>query len=354
MKKVKVLLLLIVVCSCSDYKHGNKLLEIDRNSFSDAIKLTGEKIITDKVFAPFSFHVLRDSILFVENKEAYPFYLGIYNLITGEKITEFAKRGRGPFEFLSAGFTSYAYNYNNSNNILIRDIVQHKISEYNFDSVIYMMGPYKPKLVKLPFYVEYFSRYDSSRYVCYNSYFLDSKRFNDVKKIFFYNINEGSPFELNCKYWTANVSGGYISISPDKSRIIVSHLHEDKIEVYDKNLELLKIIIGPDFIKPEYSLEYGDQVSFKPGKRYRGYKTSCHTDNSLYMIYLGLNGTDSKESYYNKPVEVFQFDWNGGLGNRYILDRYLFRLSISSDEKYLYGTSYDSIGEPELVRYSLK
>lgn len=354
MKKITVILLLSLICCCCNRKFDEKQLEINRNDFPVSIKLTGgEEIYLDSTLIPLTLNVLRDTIVLAENRGAYPFYFSMYNIRTGKKIIEFARRGRGPNEFLSGKCNSNNYNCSNLNHIYIYDGVRKRVSEYNIDSLIQKQEQYEPKQIDVPDCVFYFSKLDSNHYVCFNSYFLNDKKFkNNVEKIFIYDLSEEKPDKFDWKYFTLNVSKGYVLIAPDNDRIIVPHHYEDKIDIYNKNLVLLKTLVGPDMIIPEYRLRGDNHISFKIRTRYRGYYPCCYTNNSIYLIYLGLNGIDNNIDY-RKPVEVFKLDWNGNLIKRYVLDRYIFRISVSSDEKYLYGASLNSIGEPILVRYTI-
>jgi hypothetical protein len=308
----------------------------------------------DSILTPFCFHVLRDSLVLVENAAPDPFYLGIYNLETQKKIAEFGRRGKGPGEMLSARFVSNASNFSDLKEISIFDVVKKRALEYNIDSLIQLQDTYEPRHVDFPDGVFHYSKLDSTNYVCYNSYYLRDRKFhNDVERLFVFNSGSGKPKEFDWDFFTLNVSKGYVLISPQDDRILVPHFYEDKLDVYDKNLNLLKTIAGPDKIELQYRLQYGNHVSFAKNKKsFMGYFPCCHTNKYVYLIYRGLNG-DRWDDNYTIPVEVFKLDWNGNLISRYQLDRYIYRISVSRDEKYLYGSTHNSIGENSLVKYTI-
>jgi hypothetical protein len=353
MKKLIIVLLMCSFYSCSNNELDNKQIEINRENFPDCIRLVGQNILLDSIIAPYGFYVLRDSLLLVENKLADPFYMKLYNLNTQIEIAKFSRRGRGPHEVLSADFASNIYNYSNSNEILIYDVIKKRVSEFNLDSLLHNNENYSPNQTDFPHYVFNFSKLNDSCFICFNSFYINDKNINNkVKEVFRYETNIEESLEPTDKYFTANVTGGYVLIAPNNDRIIVPHFFEDKISIYNKNLEIIKTLTGPDMIVPQYRLKGKKHVSFIPKKRYRGYYPCCHTNNSVYIIYVGLNGINSNIEF-RSPVEVFKFDWDGNPLKRYILDRYIYNISISSDEKNMYGTYLDSVSEPKLVSYKI-
>lgn len=359
MKNLIVIIIVLLLYSCtsknrsSNNDNNTKQIELSRLDFPDSTKLIGQNIKFDSLISPYSFYVLRDSLLLVEYMDANPFYMELFNLNTQNRIAGLMRRGKGPYEALSASFTSNIYNYSNSNEIWTYDIVMKRVSGFNIDSLLHNKESYFPKQIDLPRYSLEFSKMNDSCFICFNSYYINDRKFNNkVDEIFRYKPSNEESVELTGKYFTFNVTGGYVLIAPQDDRILIPHFYEDRISIYNKELELIKILTGPDMIEPQYRLKGENHVSFIPRKEYRGYYPSCHTNNSIYIIYVGLNGIDSAINF-RRPVEVFKFDWDGNPVKRYIMDRYIYDISISSDEKVLYGTYYDSVGEPKLVSYIL-
>ncbi len=359
MKKVLLIILLTsLFYGCFIHNDDKKLVEIkkiDRVDFPDSVKVKGEEFLQFSNKFPISFTVLRDTLVLTNNRPD-SFYFSIYNIQTAEKIIDFARRGKGPNEFLAGKLIPGASNFSNLENIYVIDIVRDRGAEYNLDSLLLKPQIYNPNLFDLSDGVFQFSKLDSSRYICYNSYYFQNKKYtNNTTELLLYNVNEEQNNSVKWKYFTLNVSQGLILISPVNNKIIVPHLFEDKINIYSKNLELIKTLIGPDMFNPEYRLRPelgGNHISFKRGKSYLTYRSACHTNNSVYMVYVGRNYLNTID-IFSKPSEIFKFNWDGKLIKRYILDKYVYRISVSSDEKYLYGTAYNSDKTPILVRYKL-
>jgi len=75
-------------------------------------------------------------------------------------------------------------------------------------------------------------------------------------------------------------------------------------------------------------------------------------------IYEGVNGVVvdwNSPPVFPRKVEVFKFDFDGNLLKDYLLDRYVYTLSIDGKEEYMYCTARNSYDEePYLIRYKLK
>ena len=299
------------------------------------------------------FNLICDSLIIAENSKAYPYYFGIYNLKTKDLLVEFAMRGKGPGEFLSAKYLSNTYDYTNKEYFHIVDVVSQKVSIFNLDSLLNFKDDYRPSQFKLPDGMINFSPLINGSYVFYNSFYLDNEKYsNHNDKIFLFDIRSEKLHIENFKYFTPNVSSAYVLVSRDRDRIFIAERHRDVIDIYDKELQHIKTLKGPDFFDPQVFLRFSNHISFKPGTKDGGYYPCYSTKDFVYLIYRGPKDLHNPEIEY-PPVEVFKFDWEGNPIDRYVLDRFIYTISVSSDEKEIYGTSYNSIGDPVLVRFSL-
>ncbi len=299
------------------------------------------------------FNLICDSLIIAENSKAYPYYFGIYNLKTKDLLVEFAMRGKGPGEFLSAKYLSNTYDYTNKEYFHIVDVVSQKVSIFNLDSLLNFKDDYSPSQFKLPDGMMNFSPLTNGSYVFYNSFFLDNKQYsNQNDQIFLFDIRSEKLHIENFKYFTPNVSSAYVLVSRDRDRIFIADGHKDVIDIYNKELQHIQTIKGPDFFDPQVFLRFSNQISFMPGTEDGGYYPCYSTKDFVYLIYRGPKDLHNPEIEW-PPVEVFKFDWNGNPIDRYVLDRFIYTISVSSDEKEIYGTSYNSIGDPVLVRFSL-
>ncbi len=160
---------------------------------------------------------------------------------------------------------------------------------------------------------------------------------------------------LRPKYFASNVSNGTFLISPDKQSIWLVDSYSDEISVYNSNFSLIKRYKGPGKLSPKYEIRPDSAVYFRDGKYYRSFYPSFASKNFIYLLHIGVDGIDLNFAKVERPVSVLKIDWRGNLVSRYTIKDYLYNISISSDEKYLYGTTVKSFGDSaRLIRYMLK
>jgi hypothetical protein len=352
-KRLWFFLSVVAIWSCSEKEKPAGYF--DRNDFKDSTALSGEVID----FAPLNdaafYDVVRDSLLFICTFKGDPYYIEVYNLNTHQKLAQIAPRGNGPGEFLGCYFR---YDTNLDDYFSLYDVVAKRAAVYSIDSVLARGMKYIPRQVQLPDGTLNIATLASDTLLGYNFYhFNNGEIVNKADCLLKIAVNDDSASKINCRgegdLFTANVSWAGIFPSPETDQIWVADYYKDKIDIYDRNLKLIKSMVGPDLIEPEYTIKNDIHVSFKK-KLYQGYYDGFYAKNSIYLLYHGLNGIPGNESY-RKIEEVFQISWKGELLHRYKLDRYVYSITLSQDEKYLYGTSDDNPTQmPQLVRYKLK
>lgn len=353
---MKYLIIPIFFCliffSCEEGEK-NRVIEISRVDFADSLSVSGQVVKFDSILNPFFFHILRDTILLVENKTPAPFYFSAYNLNSKKKILDFAERGRGPDEFLSAHFMANDYT-NISKYILIRDVVKKSVSKYDLDALVNSKGTCKPvQHFEFPYFMEFFSKWNDDTYICYNPFFIDNKKYtNNNERLFLYDVISKLPNTIDHNYFTSNVSGGEVLSNYSNENVIVANRYQDHIYIYDKNLEIQQIINGPDGIVPQYRVE--DKVLlFKKGGYQEAYISSFQTKNYIFLVYAKGQNAKFWEPKTLEPVEVFKLNWEGKLIKRYSLDWYIYSISITSDDENIYGTGLNDDGEIKLVHFNL-
>lgn len=356
-KKVFIGIINILIFSSACTEKSTKAPEkFNRQDFMQHSALKGKQIQFDVLADnPGEYYIAQDSLLFVEKRKANPYYIEIYNLHKQTLIQEIARRGKGPNEFLSASYRNKrAYN----DTFFIDDVVKSEFSFYSIDSIL-AGNPNPLKRVKVPRYTHDCDIFNKDTLVCFNHYYFKSKQFNnDVKPLFFIklaNADNEAKKGLIGNYYTPNVNSSYVFSSPVNDKIFLFHRHTDKLRIFNKKLELERILQGPDKLEPQYTVRNSassNHVSFKEGF-YSSYYDIRITKSAIYALYsLEIKGQIS-----NKTSEVFKFDWDGNLIHRYELDKIIFNISLDSDGKYLYSTGYENVktySKPHLIRYTLK
>jgi len=355
--KLILILILLFELSCSNKKNNsNNIIEYDITDFTSFSSLEGEIIDFYDPLDPVFYYIVRDSLLFIKKKSASPYYIDVYNYKTKKHLWGFASKGNGPYEYLNVSlkYSSITHDY-----IILHDINKQIAGIYNLDSLLLIRSNYKPQIIQLPRHTTEIAILDSLYILGYNNYSLSSKQYNNKVPCLFrieiknQNITGIESFNYDSLYFTANVTGGQILVSPDANIIWVIHKFNNKIDIYDKNLHHINSLIGPHNIEPKYILrEDGKHVSFK--ETYLTFLNCFTNNNEIYIIYLGAFDLPINESYI-KPVHILKYSWSGELLDCYYLDRYLYNISIDSHNKYIYGTSVSkSYNEyPLLIKYEL-
>ena len=264
---------------------------------------------------------------------------------------KFAKRGRGPNEYLSA-FISYKTYLDES--FILFDIHSNRASLYSIDSLLLLGENYTPKSIKIPHFTgNDIAQLDSTNFLVFNKYFVNNKKFsNKIEKCLFeFNIYEDIDYKRisdSYKYFTHNVTDGFIAVSPSYDKVWVFYQKENRIEIFNKLLQPFKTLIGPDNFEPEYYIrDVGrNQVSLKSG--IRTYWRCFYNHNYIYVIYIGEHGKKKE-----RPNEIFKFSWNGDLIQRYQLDRNLYTIYVDPKEEFIIGTEYIPKHYPKLLRFNL-
>ena len=355
-----------IICSCILLSGCNNISSIDdscsktsfsRNDFAQTHSLKSpQKIEIKEALNPYYCYLVQDSLVLLSNRDNVQEYkAGLYSLNSGKLIKEFGHKGNGPKEFIDL---SLDVRRNDSDIFYIEDVIQNKYWICSIDSLMNNKEfqikefTYSRDAIRLcPM---------DNKYIGYNFWYTKEDKYsNNVPKLKEYTMVSGPKGRIATghEYFVANVTGGYVFTNPTSKDIWVADFFEGKIDIYNDSLEHVQSLVGPDKFNHQYKLIEKDgfkYVYFAKGTSYRGYLCYTLTQNHIYLVYEGTNGTPHRSESL-KSVEIFKLDWNGNLLCNYQLDRYAFAISVDSNEQYLYAcclNSYD--GETEFVKYTLK
>jgi hypothetical protein len=308
---------------------------------------------------PAVFYIIYDSLVVVQNQPYSKELLNIYSLHNPDKPLYSILEGRGPGELLSCICWVES---NESPNIYLQDIDTRIFYNINIDSIItnhkitwQEKFEYSPDIHPL----SNICLLGTNNFIGYNYWYCDNPHYdNKVSAISLFEKGDSfnEPQMSNMSYFVAPISGAELFVNSHAKQIWAFDLHRDRIGIYDQSLNLIKVVKGPDNLKPKYKQYDAPGLSmpfigFDNDREYKGYGGFCYTDKHIYAIYYGDANFDNKNM---KPVEVFKFDFDGNLICDYKLDKTLIKISVDSKEEYLYGTERSSIDkEASFVRYKL-
>ncbi|MCR8667554.1 TolB-like 6-bladed beta-propeller domain-containing protein [Aestuariibaculum sp. M13] len=356
MKQTSLMFFLFILSiSCNKKTASNERDIFSRADFNEIDSLTSETVKFNKSLNPSSFNVVKDTIILsVDLKASNKCFIELFGIQSKKLLAKVAFKGRGPGEFLSCRVI-----YNNAEDaFIVHDYISHKFAEYAIDSIL-QNNKYFPKQIKLPTEVESLSKIDDGKFIVYNDMYIDNNKItNNVDEISLIDLSKDNTSSIvtgNEKFFPPNVNGAYVLVSPKKDKIFVVDHHDDNINIYNNQLNLIKSLKGPDQFQIEYQIIDNRRLSFKKDEYYRSYYPSYYTKDYIYLLYVGANRISSNIKKLDaKPVELFKLDWNGNLLHCYQLDKFLINISLDSNEQYLYGTVWHSDGKsPDLVKYKL-
>lgn len=342
-----IIYIIFISFSCSEDGKNIGSTFFTRADFRDSVHVVLDTIsVSDSILNPVAFYVVRDSLLLVRNSQHSSFLVEIHNLKTKELITKTGPWGRGPLEVLG-GFVYYR---SDGSLFIIHDMVSRRFQVYNIDSLLKYKSAYEPIIQNTPPEAVDIALFDNDRFVYYDWRYIETRKFsNGVNEIAIEHFDSNAKYQVKSfKYFVANLNGGKLYVSPDFSRIAVFSIYDDKINIYNHQLELLKTIKGPDNYVPEYNSQRNSSNTFKLkdfNKNWLGYGSGFSNNQYIYSVYK----VSGKTRNY---TEVFKFDWNGEPIKRYIINYSINTISINNG--YIYATGYKTQrSEPKLVRFAL-
>jgi len=337
--------------------HNNNFFSLEKSVKTNAKSLPIDTIgFFEELIYARDFWTYQDSILIIRNrKQTDGYFLELYNLKREKIVSKLFRLGNGPEEMLSAKIEI------NGNMLTANDYVKNQVAFLNIDSIL-QHPEYKATIVRHYTQSPTVVQYKENQLLIENPYyFRDDKLGIDNKAPRFIIADKKIPHVENkkYKYYTRNVSvDGCVITNYQRNRIIYAESHIPKIEIYDTDLNLIKLIEGPDVLPPDYRIVNDfdqNEVLFKKGYIPYTYLSYCTDKNFFYLTYMGdyldVGQNKNMEDY---PMWVFKFDWEGCFIDSYYIGRYVSSISISSDGDHLYATAISEEKNPFLIKLPIK
>lgn len=341
---------------CSESSKSHELIvNFDYSKLRKDTILIAERIDFTAPLNPSNFFVINDSLVFVLSwTNDLPFSVEVYNYKTGTFITSFAKRGKGPNEYLGC-----MLQYKSHQKIFtLIDVIKKTVSICHIDSALLHGENYKPIQIKVPNFIGNDVEVLNEQFIIFhNSYYMHNNIFNQgVEMLMKFDIlnNDHQTMENDSrfKYFTWNVSSSKMAINPSRDKIFAFCQYDNLIKTFDIELNPLITYMGPNAFKPEYIIENNRDVKF--ANISDTYLRCFYNEKHIYFIYNGYFNNDRSVSEL-LPNEVHKFTWEGEFIERYKLDSYLCTIYVNKEEDEIIGTTYDGSYSkyPGLVKYKL-
>lgn len=275
---------------------------------------------------------------------------------TGNKLLEIYRFGDNcplysaiDYGGLEGQFLS-AIPYIQGDSLILHDIIKNLVAFVDLKSAL-QDSTYQPTVKEMNILTNFMIPYKNG--VLYLSPYWTSDnrvRYNDKGEKFLLSGPDLTPAWEDGKYLTTNITAGCIVSNEEKDRILFFDAIDDLAEVYDYSLNLLKIITGPDDIRPEFMFPNDEHpIAIQVGEHCDTYLFGvCGSDEDVFAAYQG-KGSDGDTGTY-----IFHFDWDGNLHDTYYVEGMVYGyLSASMDGRILYASVLDSCGRQRFCQYSI-
>lgn len=294
-------------------------------------------------------YVLGDSLLFCREKaSAVNRIYTIYN-ISDKAERKYLKYGPRDGELLSN------LTFLHSDTLVTLDVVKKCVYISDLKKAVSDTGyvPYGGKIVRPPQYLLPFK----GRLLCLNPECFPEgeKPFQKNGRRFYMTDSSFNYPVVKSRYYTMNVVTGLFDINWARNRIIFADGDINKIEVYDTDLNLLKVMRGRNRYVPRYAYFKIDSVyNFAWDEVVpQAYMCSASTEDYFYCCYLDtVLMEDSERNEFCSYI--LRLDWDGNILDSYKVECYVRTISVSSENGrtlYVYGLGK---GGWCVTRYNLK
>ncbi len=361
------LILFVFFTSCKSSNLPPDVIYFSFSSFEkiQPRRLAGKIINVPVSGKPIEYKVVQDSIVLVNYWDSKDYYLiDVVNLNTCKNIRKVAKAGSDSLSFLSA---TIIFKDIGSNQVLIKDVTKSRYVKYDIDKLI-SNEPVKETFYQLPSFVKDIALYTHDSLLTYNSFYLrmNDKIVNKVSDNPILILNQDSLLspvyvfkaeeKYSPQYFTSNVSDANILINDSTGVVWVVDQNGCRIDIYNKNLSKLKSLCVPEKINPKYDIfSRKNAIHFSDHKYYQSFYPSIYSNEYVYLFYLGINGEKIEKLKVERPVEILKMKWDGTPIQIFKIQDYLYSISLSKDQRYLYGTTAEKFGDPaKLIKYTIQ
>lgn len=370
MKTIHIYFLLISISigsllfSCSKNRSGIDTIILTTSFEESSRPVSSTHINLEKEFIyAKQYYIYNDSILIVVNKPSRENkFIELWNMKGHNIVGSYFTLGNGPGEMLLVQARL------DGNTLIVRDIQKGQVSFLEIDSILFNDN-YEVKVIKHEMMTPDINRDQFGNLIYENPFCFTNKEYsidNDVNSRFLIGDESFQDKSINnYRFNTFNISQGILVSKSDKSKYFHCSYYHPYIEIYDKNLMMLrKIIIDDDDLKKQEFITTNSEnssftnVAFSTTIPY-AFRGICASENYVFVSYIGKLYAPTLAdltSPYPKSINtsyIMKFDWDGNLIDSYKYDGYINSISIGSDESTIYATSYNEDAVPILIKIPL-
>jgi hypothetical protein len=335
-----------LLISCGNEKHI---------SFSEKVfNITGSILLEDEeLLDPYDI-LLIDSVLIVANDRGLPL-IETYDL-RGNVIQKFLTLGQGPEEVLQIG-TLQEINHN----LLVYDLFQKKFLEYDYQKIR------KSSVLKPDYIHSYaFVLKDSSNLI--NKILIGDNCLIGMLRVSAsrialmdadgHVISQGGDYPAKTvynlsDYENAGLYGASAVLDKSRKKIALATHIADMIDIFDvSNKSVRTVWSHQGFLPHDYTVvQMGNMDrAAMTDKSQEGYTDIASSDKYIYTIYSGRLFSEKNYGYGNIIRAV---SWDGKEKFELHTDLDINRLTVSSDDRFIYAIARDENDDPMIVSYHI-
>jgi hypothetical protein len=323
---------------------GQQTIHFTLHDFPIPVELQGEIVkLKEPLKNPHEL-LLLDSFMIVRNINSSP-AMDVYNLNTGELVSQFCKRGRGPGEVIAPFIFQFL---EESNEIMVQDIQGKKLVFYDWDSIVMNV----PKKFTRSITLDKNILVRKIKHVKGENFFCDLIGHKDSYMNCLLNKN-GNLIRLLKKYPKidfpfdpmvgSNLFGVNIGISPSKENIILPFIYSDKIDIYNYKGDLITQFVGPNYKKLD--VVQGINGATLTSRNTLAYNNPCANNEYFLVPYAG----ERYQYSFTPASHILSFDISGKLLNHYVVSPSVTEIAVDWEKKIVYSINQNL--EPTLYKY---
>ena len=333
-----VLFLIMSLCLVSCEKQSKIVISDNIKTF---LQFPKEEKIEFKNLVEFTFGNPRkmttiDSTLILGNHASgQEYYLHNYSLNTNKFSKPYLAKGRGPGEIVGMGAIGFYDNY-----LWINDFTGKKIMLLDKDKIISESSAID--------YIEY--SFKKNRYYCINlidnlqciGTGSESSKFKiqiidlptgEIKEEFGELKSHSKDLPSNV-FTMASLTQSFLK--PTKDKLVLGYVYTDIIEIFDLNTKKSISLQGPEKFDSHFKIHKNKWVENDQTRV--AFIGGTTTNKNIYLLYSGKSFNEEK-SFRGKYIYVY--DWDMNPIKKITLDKEVYQISISEDDKILY--SFDEL-----------
>lgn len=346
-KILPILALLAMFLSCAEKK--NDLYEIKKFSYDDVpstVHLVGKRQHVEGMLYPRVILNLKGHLVVGEHKSDTS--LHIIDKSSMQIIHQTGIMGRGPGEI---GITRHLLPTNGDEEFWAYQLEIKKADRFDITSG----KVFSEETIKLEGEMSYVSNLVFSSDSTYMTLLVDGNdKFvefgRDGKVINTYDtwdhmLKGDLPYNI-----ISSIHQGMLNVSKNKRYYIFSCFKVDRIEILDKESGMVTSVRGPLHHVPKFTVDNSPGYPMPAVDRetsFRNYLNNIPGSSSFYVLFSGLSSKEFRNGTDKYCNDIFEFDYEGNVKTRYVLDISIRYMAIDEEKRKIYGLAYG--GEPDIV-----